>query len=64
MEWSTLYYDQFKGETHLIIIPNSEHSFSTGLYDTLSASGTFIRSLASGTKERPTFDYQYNNETG
>lgn len=64
MDWSNIYYDQLKGEKHLIIMPNSEHSLSTGIYGCLSAMGTFIRSLAAGIKERPNFEYQYSPETG
>jgi hypothetical protein len=45
-------------------MPNSEHSLATGIYGALSAMGTFIRSLASGIKERPKFEYQYNPDTG
>ena len=36
MDWSNIYYDQMKGEMHLIIMPNSEHTLATGIYSTLS----------------------------
>jgi len=64
MDWTNIYYDRLKGEKHLIIVPNSEHSLYTGLYSMLSSLGTFVRSLAKGITERPSFDYQYNPETG
>jgi len=64
MDWSNIYYDNLKGEKHLIIMPNSEHSLASGIYGTLSSIGTFVRSLAKGITERPQFDYQYNAETG
>jgi PhoPQ-activated pathogenicity-related protein len=64
VDWSNIYYDKLKGEKHLVIIPNSEHSFSTGIVETLSAAGNFIRSLITGIKERPTFSHKYDPETG
>jgi PhoPQ-activated pathogenicity-related protein len=57
MDWTNLYWDKLKGEKHLIIVPNSEHSMATGIYQSLSAMGTFVRSLAAGKTSRPTFDY-------
>lgn len=64
MDWSNMYYDKLPGEKHLIIMPNSEHSLTTGIYGALSAMGTFIRSIASGIKERPNFEYDYSPDTG
>lgn len=64
MDWTNIYYDKLKGEKHLIIMPNSEHSLATGIYGALSAMGTFIRSLAAGIEKRPQIEYEYNPETG
>jgi len=64
MDWSNIYYDKLQGEKHLSIMPNSEHQLTTGMYGAISSLGTFMRSLAKGTEERPSFDYQYNPETG
>jgi len=64
MDWSNIYYDKLTGENHLLIIPNADHSIKTGEFALLSTFGTYIRSIASGKEERPSFDYQYNNETG
>lgn len=66
MDWTNIYYDQLKGEKHLLIMPNSEHSLATGIYGVLESIGTFVRSVAGGKTEaqRPTFSYQYDAETG
>jgi PhoPQ-activated pathogenicity-related protein len=64
MDWTNLYYDKLQGEKHLIIMPNAEHSMATGIYQSLSAMGTFVRSIAAGKSSRPTFTYDYNPETG
>ena len=64
MDWTNLYWDKLEGEKHLIIVPNSEHSMATGIYQSLSSMGTFVRSLAAGKTSRPTFDYEYNSDTG
>jgi PhoPQ-activated pathogenicity-related protein len=63
IEWTADYFDQLKGEKHLIIVPNTEHSLMDAfdlLYSTL---GQFVRSIAKGEKSRPTFNYQVNKET-
>ena len=64
MEWTNSYYDKISGEKHLLIVPNSEHSLTTGFYDIYSSLGTFVRSIAHGIKKRPTFEYFVNRETG
>jgi PhoPQ-activated pathogenicity-related protein len=64
MEWTNSYYDKIPGEKHLLIVPNSEHSLTTGFYDIYSSLGTFVRSIAHGIKKRPTFEYFVNRETG
>ena len=43
---TNIYYDRLKGEKHLLIVQNSEHSMITGLYTVLSSMGTFVRSIA------------------
>ena len=48
MDWTQIYYDKLKGEKHLVILPNAEHSLATGLFTLLSSMGTFMRSIASG----------------
>lgn len=64
MDWSNIFYDKLKGEKHLIIIPNSEHSLLSGVLEANTAAGTFIRSIVSGNKVRPTFEHAYNPQTG
>lgn len=66
MEWSQYWYDQFEGETHLMITPNAEHCLVTNIIGAMSAATTFIKSIQSGhtTEQRPQFDYTYDNQTG
>jgi PhoPQ-activated pathogenicity-related protein len=66
MDWSNMYFDKLKGEKHLAIMPNSEHSLATGIFKVLSSVGSFVRSLAAKhtANDRPDFSYQYNPETG
>jgi PhoPQ-activated pathogenicity-related protein len=64
MDWTNIWWDKMKGEKHLLIKPNSEHSLATAIYQVLSSMGTFVRSIAAGKTERPTFTHQYNPETG
>ena len=64
MDWTNLWWDQMKGEKHLLIKPNSEHSMATAIYQCLSSMGTFVRSIAAGKAERPSFTHHYNPETG
>ena len=58
-DWTSTYFDQLKGESKLLIAPNSEHSMITGIPDLLTTCSAFARSLASGhtEKDRPSFDY-------
>jgi len=66
MDWTEFWYNEIKGETHLLIVPNSEHSEATGLPEILETLGVYIRSIASGhsSDQRPSFTYTYNNATG
>ena len=48
MEWANSYYEKIPGEKHLLIVPNSEHSLTTGFYDIYSSLGTFVGSIAHG----------------
>jgi PhoPQ-activated pathogenicity-related protein len=64
MDWTNIYWDKLKGEKHLSILPNTEHSMSTGLPEAIGLMSTWTRSIASGFTSRPTFDFQYNDESG
>jgi len=66
MEWSNIWYDKFPGETHLTILPNSEHVLATNLPGALSTISSFIKSVASGKtrEDRPSFEYHHDNTTG
>ena len=66
IEWTNAYYDKFKGEMELFIVPNTEHHLNTdGGFDLVYSSlGQFVRSIAKGEEKRPTFDYEVNKESG
>jgi len=68
MDQTNIWYDKLAnaGETHLLIVPNTEHTFITNLGGTFSAITTFVKSIASGktSAQRPRFSYSYNNVTG
>jgi len=65
MDWTNMgYYDKMKGEKHLLIKSNAEHSMATGLYTVMGIYGTMVRSLAAGITKRPSIKYEYNVENG
>jgi PhoPQ-activated pathogenicity-related protein len=68
LDWTPLWYDSMasKGETHLLIIPNTEHSLGTGIPELLTAlpSVYVSMSLQQPREERPYFSYSINNTTG
>lgn len=64
MDWSNIWYDEMKGETHLLIAPNAEHSLVTGIPEVLNSLSAFVSSVAHGKTSRPDFNYTFNNATG
>jgi PhoPQ-activated pathogenicity-related protein len=60
-DWTNIWYDKMRGETHIDIVANSEHSMITGIIPSLSNISTFFRSIASGKTSRPTFEYKYDD---
>lgn len=64
MDWTNIYWNKFGGEKHLSIMPNTEHSMATGMYEAVSLISTYLRSVAAGKTDRPRFDYTYDNVTG
>lgn len=64
MDWSNIWYDEIKGETHLLIAPNSEHSLSTGIPEVLNALSAFVSSIAHGKTNRPNFVHKFESATG
>mmetsp|Transcript_11028 Transcript_11028/g.16744 ORF Transcript_11028/g.16744 Transcript_11028/m.16744 type:complete len:104 (+) Transcript_11028:913-1224(+) len=64
MDWTSLWYDQMPGETHLAITPNTEHTQLTGIFKVLACASTFARSLMLQTprEQRPSYNYTYNKE--
>jgi PhoPQ-activated pathogenicity-related protein len=62
-EWTKNWKDTFKGETHVYIADNAEHSMATGIVGLLRTLSCFSNSVfLNGT--RPTFDYQFDEEKG
>ena len=47
-DWTNLWFDKAQGETHLLIVPNMEHSCATGAPEIMSSVGMFVQSIASG----------------
>merc|ERR1719183_3368687 len=66
MDWSNIWYDQLAalGESHLLILPNSDHVLATNIAGVLSTVTAFFKSIMSGHTQRPHFTYSHNNETG
>jgi len=65
-DWSALWYPEIPGETHLLIAPNSEHSLATGIPTLTPSLANLVSSVGNGhgTKQRPSFEYAYNEEDG
>jgi len=64
MDWSNIWYDDLKGEKHLLIAPDSEHSLFTGIPEVLTCLGNMIKSLAQEQTTRPNFEYVYDQYNG
>jgi PhoPQ-activated pathogenicity-related protein len=67
MDWTNLYYDRLTnntGESHILIVPNTDHILVTNLYGEFATIGSFIRSIMSGHKSRPSFKYTYEPTDG
>jgi len=64
MDWTNIYWDKFGGEKHLSIMPNTEHSMATGMYEAVSLISTWTRSIAANLTTRPRWDFTYDNSTG
>jgi PhoPQ-activated pathogenicity-related protein len=62
-EWTNNWKNIFKGETHLYIADNAEHSYATGIVGLLRTLSTFSNSVFLSGK-RPTFDYDMDFEKG
>lgn len=63
-DWTSIYwnfqtYGDF-GESRLLIIPNAEHGLRTGMTDVYSSASTFIRSIAEGKTDRPSFEFSHD----
>jgi len=66
MDWTNIWYNNIKGETHLLIAPNSEHSCITAMDKILATTQNLMASLQANHTEadRPGFTYTYNNVSG
>ena len=47
-DWTNIYWDKLGGEKHLSIMPNTEHSMATGMYEAVSLISTWTRSIVAG----------------
>jgi PhoPQ-activated pathogenicity-related protein len=45
-DWTNIWYNNIKGETHLLIAPNSEHSCATALPEILNTAAAMVMSIA------------------
>jgi len=59
-------WTQMPGETHLVIIPNSEHSLATGIGVVTESVCSFVASIDAGdsASARPSFTYARNESSG
>jgi PhoPQ-activated pathogenicity-related protein len=66
LDWSNIWWEELRGEKHLLIAPNSEHSLLTALPKVIENIGAFAISIANGETEddRPSFSYFHDNSTG
>lgn len=65
MDWTNIWYDDFQqfGETHLLIVQDSEHSLATAIPEVVSSLSAAVEAVATG-NVRPTFDYVRDTATG
>ena len=45
-DWTNIWFDDAKGEQHLLIMPNAEHSSITGMPELIRTTSAFIHSIA------------------
>ena len=57
-------WDLIPGETHLLIVPNSEHSLATGVPELVSSVTAFFASIAAREEARPTFTWSRDATSG
>jgi hypothetical protein len=62
-EWTRNWFDQMKGETHLYIADNAEHSYATGIVGLLRLLSNFANSVFLG-GTRPQFSYNLDEKNG
>merc|ERR1711967_123343 len=60
-EWTSNWQNIFKGEPHLYIADNAEHSYATGIAGLLRTLSSFSNSVFLGGC-RPKFDYSIDEE--
>jgi len=63
MEWTQNWLDKFKGETHVYLADNAEHSYATGIVGLLKTFPNFANSVFLG-GSRPTFDFNLDLKQG
>lgn len=63
-DWSNIWYQNFTGEKHLLILPNNDHGIES-MDVVLTNWANFVRSLANPTiEERPNFEYTHSSSDG
>merc|ERR1719469_419103 len=62
-EWTSNWLERMKGETHLYIADNAEHSYATGIFGAIRDLANFCNSVFLGGK-RPEFSYGLDREQG
>lgn len=65
MDWTDIWFDAFQGgETHMLIVPDSEHSMATGVFEATATLTAFAGSLMHSIPARPSFTYSRNASDG
>lgn len=66
LDWTSQGWADLPGETHMLVIPNSEHSLITGVPEVLETASAFVASVAAGNSaaSRPAFQQARNATTG
>lgn len=62
-EWTKSWFDMFKGEKHLMIANNAEHSMATGILELLGSLGNYANAMFKNVA-RPNFTWDLDLENG
>jgi len=66
LDWTSLGWSDLPGETHVLVVPNSEHSLATGTPEVIETAAAVLASVAAGegAAARPAFEHTRNTTTG